>query len=121
MQREPATWTADPSTSYWPTVWRHKCWSVQWHPAVILSTMGVWACIAYLNAGHTSAELFEGDLQGTFARVAVLLSGTTTLGLILSLGRYLVPKFLRKTEPSVSLVEIPCTIGFFLLLKLLNA
>lgn len=120
MQRESDTWTADTNSSYWPTVWRHKCWSVQWHPAVILSTLGVWASVVYLNAGHTRDELFAGDI-GALATMAALLGGCVTLGHVLSLGHALVPKCLRKTVPSISLVEIPCTIGFFVLLKLLNA
>jgi hypothetical protein len=121
MQREPNTWTADTTSTYWPTVWRHKCWSVQRHPGTILATLGVWASIVYLNTGHSKAELFEGDLQGSFATMAVLLGGCVSLGHLFSLGHALVPKFLRKTTPSIGLVEVPCTLGFFVLLRLLNA
>jgi hypothetical protein len=120
MQREPNTWTADTTSACWPTVWRHKWWSVQWHPGTLFATLGVWASIVYLNEGHTKAELFTSDLLGAVATLAALLGSLTALGLILSLGHCLVPKFLRKTEPSIGLVEIPCTIGFFILLKLLN-
>lgn len=121
MQREPDTWTADTSAAYWPTVWRHKIWCVQWHPAILLATLILWSCIAYLTAGHTKSALMAHEVGGFLATMGLLLGGCVSLGQALCLGQFVLPKSWRKVEPSIGLVELPCTIGFVTLLVLMSA
>jgi len=120
MQRQPDTWVADPNPAYSPTIWRHNILHVQWHPALILTAVCLWACVGYLFTGHTKSELLAPGLSGFIATAALALGGVVSFAQGVSLCLFLVPKSWRKTAPSIGLVELPSLLGFILLLLLLN-